>query len=161
MNPDQPSREPIEARLTALLLGELPAGEAELLRWTIAQDPELQKLQTRLERTIGLVRETVKPPNRDIVGESVPRRLSEEKRRQLLAHFKTPRPQPMIPLRRFEMPRLVAALAVVAIIAVLASLLLPSLASAKRKAQRVTMLSGAGGLSGAKRALAAAWMPSR
>jgi hypothetical protein len=29
MNPDQPSRDEIEAKLTALLLGELPADEAE------------------------------------------------------------------------------------------------------------------------------------
>ena len=39
MNPDKPSREQIEARITALLLGELPADEAELLRWTISQVP--------------------------------------------------------------------------------------------------------------------------
>ena len=32
MNPNQPSREEIELRLTALLLGELPADEAALLR---------------------------------------------------------------------------------------------------------------------------------
>ena len=43
MNPDQPSREQIEARITALLLGELPADEAALLRYTIAQDPALKK----------------------------------------------------------------------------------------------------------------------
>jgi anti-sigma factor RsiW len=53
MNPDQPSREQIEARLTALLLGELPAEEAELLRWTMAQDADLQKLHDRLKQTIG------------------------------------------------------------------------------------------------------------
>ena len=62
MNPDQPSREQIEARITALLLGELPADEAELLRWTISQDPELQKLHGRLLLTVGLVREVVAHP---------------------------------------------------------------------------------------------------
>ena len=41
---NQPSREQIEARITALLLGELPAAVAELLRWTISQDADLQKL---------------------------------------------------------------------------------------------------------------------
>ena len=59
MNPNQPSREQIEARITALLLGELPADEAELLRWTISQDAELQKLHGRLLLTVGLVREVV------------------------------------------------------------------------------------------------------
>jgi len=43
MNPDQPSREQIETRITALLLGELPADEAALLRYTISQDPALKK----------------------------------------------------------------------------------------------------------------------
>ena len=69
MNPDQPSREQIEARLTALLLGELPAEEAELLRWTISQDPELQKLQGRLLLTVGLVREVVGHPEEASAGE--------------------------------------------------------------------------------------------
>ena len=59
MNPNQPSREQIEARITALLLGELPADESELLRWTISQDAELQKLHGRLLLTVGLVREVV------------------------------------------------------------------------------------------------------
>ena len=63
MNSDQPSREQIEARITALLLGELPAAEAELLRWTISQDADLQKLHDELQSTIILVRETVKPTN--------------------------------------------------------------------------------------------------
>ena len=40
---NQPSREQIEARITALLLGELPADEAQLLRYTISQDAALKK----------------------------------------------------------------------------------------------------------------------
>ena len=60
MNPDQPSREQIETRLTALLLGELPTEEAALLRYTIAQDPALQKLHDELQATLVLV---PRPPN--------------------------------------------------------------------------------------------------
>jgi len=51
-----PSREQIEERITALLLGELPAAEAELLRWTISRDASLQRLHDELQATISLVR---------------------------------------------------------------------------------------------------------
>ncbi len=46
MNPDSPQtpREELEARLTALLLGELPAEDAAALRVQLAQDPELTRL---------------------------------------------------------------------------------------------------------------------
>ena len=40
MNSDQPSREQIEPRLTALLLGELPADEAALLRGLAESRPQ-------------------------------------------------------------------------------------------------------------------------
>ena len=59
MNPEIPRtpREEMEARLTALILGELPAEQAFALGRTIEQDAELAKLYSRLKDTIGLVRE--------------------------------------------------------------------------------------------------------
>jgi Mg-chelatase subunit ChlD len=146
MNPDQPSREQIEARLTALLLGELPAEEAELLRWTISQDAELQTLHNRLKVAIGLVRETIAHPAESSAEKTVPRKLSDERRQKLLAHFKTPRPKPPFLLKRFEIHPLVATLVAVAIIAVLAALLLPALSASKRKSQR--FFGGVNSLSG-------------
>ncbi|HEY5041338.1 MAG TPA: von Willebrand factor type A domain-containing protein [Verrucomicrobiae bacterium] len=143
MNHDQPSRDEIEARLTALLLGELPDDEARLLRWTISQDAGLKKLHDRLQQTIGFVRAAVNHPAEAPGEKNVPLKLSDERRQKLLAHFKIPRPQPakeLFWLKRIEVPHLVAALAVVAIIAVLAAMMLPALASAKRKAQNVTAL---------------------
>lgn len=124
MNPDQPSREQIEARITALLLGELPPEEAELLRWMIAQDPELQKLHRRLEIAVGLVRETVAQPAESSAEKIMPRKLSDERRQKLLAHFKTPRPAPkeLFWLKRLKIPALVPTLVAVAIIAMLAAL---------------------------------------
>ncbi len=136
MNPNQPSRDEIEAKLTALLLGELPDEEAKLLRWAITQDAELAKLHDRLKLAIGLVREvTVKPT------ETVPLKLSDERRKQLFAHFKTPRPHESFWLKRLELPSLIPVLAALAVVALLAALLLPSLASAKRKSTRVAALS--------------------
>ena len=142
MNPEQPSREQIEARITALLLGELPEDEAVLLRWTLSRDPELSKLHDRLKTTIGLVRETVAHPAEAPVEKIVVRRLSEERRRRLLEHFKTPRPtpKPLSWLKRIEVRPLVGALAVVALLAVLAAMMLPALASAKRKAQNINIV---------------------
>ena len=77
MNPDQPSREQIEARITALLLGELPADEAALLRYTLAQDPALQQLHDELQSALGLVREAAKHPAEGPVEKAPPRKLSE------------------------------------------------------------------------------------
>jgi len=133
MNPDQPSREQIEARITALLLGELPADEAALLRYTMAQDPALQQLHDELQSTLVLVREAAKHPADAPVEKSAPLKLSAERRQKLLAHFKTQRTtrtqgerEPLFWLRRIEMPWLVPVLAAVAIIAVLAAMLLPA-----------------------------------
>jgi len=138
MNPEQPSREQIEVRITALLLGELPPDEAQLLRYTMAQDPGLQALHDELELAMGLVREAAKHPAEEAVAKSAPLRLSAERRRILLAHFRTPpgKAEPLFwlrPIRQSLVPSLVA----VAVIAVLAALLLPTLASAKRHARRI------------------------
>src|ERR1039457_3059505 len=137
MNPDQPSRGEIEAKLTALLLGELPDEEARLLRWAIAQDVELAQLHDRLKVTIGLLREvTVKPT------ESVPLKLSDERRKRLLAHFKTPRPKESFWLKRIKVPSLITALVLVAIVALLAAMLLPALSKAKSRSSHMTLSSG-------------------
>jgi anti-sigma factor RsiW len=106
MNPDQPSREQIEVRITALLLGELPPDEAQLLRYTMAQDPALQALHDELELAMGLVREAAKHPAEEAVARSAPLRLSAERRRILLAHFRTPQGKagPLFWLRRIKLP---------------------------------------------------------
>ena len=134
MNPDKPTREEIEAKLTALLLGELPTDEARLLRWAVSQDAGLAKLHDQLKRAIGLVREvSVKPVTTDAAL-----KLSDERRKNLLAHFKTPRPAPkeLFWLKRLKLPALVPALVAVAIIAVVAAMLLPALSKSKSAARR-------------------------
>src|SRR5436190_11915149 len=100
MNPDAPknSREELEAKLTALLLGELPADEAFALGRALEQDPELAKTFERLKQTIVLVKETEAPvPGQ--VSASTPLKLSEKRREALFQQFKTVKP------RAFEQER--------------------------------------------------------
>jgi len=99
MNPDNPtSREGIEAKLTALLLGELSADEAFALGRTIEQDPELAKVYARLKETVGFVRDTVSSEVQ-ASAQSTGLKLSNERREKLLAQFKTVKP------REFTQPK--------------------------------------------------------
>jgi hypothetical protein len=94
MKPEKPKspRQELEASLTALLLGELPADKAAALRELMAKDGELARLYERLEQTIGLVRETA-VPTEETTLHSAPLKLSTKRREQLLAHFKTVAPK--------------------------------------------------------------------
>lgn len=146
MNPEKPSREEIEAKLTALLLGELPAEEAQLLRWAISQDAALAQLHERLKLTVGFVREVAAHPADATPAQTTPLKLSGEKREKLLAHFKTVRPiifLPPLPPKRRQFISLLEIAAVLTIVAVLAAMLLPSLAAAKRKAQNISAMNQA------------------
>src|SRR5258706_7284725 len=98
MNSDfSPSpREELEARITALLLGELPANEAEMLRRRIAEEPDLVRLHEQLKQTIGLVREAAASPQQEVVPAEAPK-LSNERREKLLEAFKITRPKEFKP----------------------------------------------------------------
>lgn len=132
MNPESPKtpREALEARLTALLLGELSADEAAAVRRALAQDAALTKLHDQLQATIGLVRETV-ATQAGPVAEQPPLKLSDDRREKLLAHFKT---VPLLPKlasdqkakRSWLIPMSVAA-ALVVLLGIAVSLLQPSL----------------------------------
>src|SRR4051812_10113787 len=102
MNSDSPkkSREELEAQLTALILGELPAEQAFALGRAIEQDAELAKLYERLKQTIQLVRQTEASPTGQTATQPAPLKLSDERRRKLLAQFKTVQPKEFIEPRR-------------------------------------------------------------
>ncbi len=132
MNPEFPQNERanMEAKLTALLLGELHADEIAALSKALEADPELAALYERLKVTIELVRE-MKPA----VEEPAPLKLSAEKREKLLASFKTVAPDEFAKPRRVR-DWLVPMAACAAVLVVLAALILPGLARSKSKAQR-------------------------
>src|SRR5262245_23127528 len=96
MNADAPQtpREELELKLTAMILGELPADEAFALGRALEHDPELRQLYERLQTTIGLVRETAKAPAHPAAAAPAePMRLSSGRREKLLAQFKTIEPK--------------------------------------------------------------------
>src|SRR5205807_8058019 len=87
MNPELPQnpREELEAKLTAMLLGELPEEQAMLLREIIARDPQLAVLQDRLKQSIELLRETASKTAEQPQTQAAPLHLSAERREKLLA----------------------------------------------------------------------------
>ncbi len=133
MTPDVPpmKREDLEAKVTALLLGELPPDEAALLRELIARDAGLARLHDRLKLSLELLRETIAtaepaPPE--------PLKLSHEKREKLLAQFKTVAPKEFAePAERKT--SWVFVIAAVASMALLASLTIPTLSGGKSRGQ--------------------------
>ena len=136
MNPDFPMtpREELELKITDLLLGELPAEEAEALRRAMAQDVELAALHDRLKKTIVLVGETAGHPAEKPASEPAPLKLSAERREKLLQEFKMIRPTELDRPRRRESTSVVAVAAVaVLVLFVGAALLLPALSKAKSK----------------------------
>lgn len=77
-------REEIEARITTMLLGELPENEAVELMEFVSNDADLLKVYHELRRTISLVDEASE------LSERVT--LSEDRREKLLASFKSLQP---------------------------------------------------------------------
>lgn len=135
MNEQTPefNREELEARLTALLLGELSEAEASSLREELARDAALAKMYRQLEQTIALVRETAGGSAEEVKEPAQPLRLSEGRRQKLLQHFKTISPKEFVRPRKSRAKWMLELSAAAAAILILASLTLPSLNRAKTR----------------------------
>lgn len=90
MNPDLPStpREEWEARLTALLLGELDPAEAASVRERLAQDPELASWHEQLRQTLELVRAASAQTPEPLPGVTGLPKMSAGKRGRLLEQLR-------------------------------------------------------------------------
>ena len=137
MNPELPhlTREELEVRLTALLLGELPPAEAGAMMQLVANDAELGQLLARLKLTIGLVRAAAAVPAHEAPAPEAPRQLAPERREKLLKHFKLPTPRqlgvPLLPPKK-KFPRwILPALAGTAVLVIMAGLFGPTLGGYK------------------------------
>jgi Mg-chelatase subunit ChlD len=127
MNPEPMKREDLEAKVTALLLGELPDNEAALLRELIARDAGLARLHGQLKLTLELLRETTATAE---PAPAAPLKLSEARREKLLAQFKTIAPAEFAPAsrRKISWPlALASAFALLVILAAVTITLLPKL----------------------------------
>lgn len=150
MNSDAPLPPPDarEARLTALLHGELPAAEAEALRAEIAADTALAALFRRLSRADSLARETVRSPEPKELSKPEPLQLAPERRAALLAKFKAP-PANVVRVPDFarkawaDRRELLALAAMLVAVITAAGAMLPALAKAKSKSSRVAALQAA------------------
>jgi anti-sigma factor RsiW len=81
MTPEFPPNNPraeLEARLTAFILGELPAHDAAALRQAMDEDVALAALFERLKTASQLVREAAASPIEQTKEPAAPLRLSEE-----------------------------------------------------------------------------------
>ena len=136
MNPEFPSnpREELELRVTSLLLGELSEAEAASVRAAIAKDPELQKLHDDLKQTIHLVREATVSVNDSTPEQTESLKLSEERRKSLIAAFVIPplKPEHVRQTARFRV-RLIEVFVAVAILVVVISISTPALRSMKTR----------------------------
>lgn len=108
-HPSTPSRETLEIKITALLLGELGPDEIAEIRLALESDPALRKFHDRMQRTVGLVREVSIPVHAGKPAETVTEQLSADRRQALLAQLKKPAPQEKKPARE-EQPRQVVIL---------------------------------------------------
>ncbi len=130
-NTSKLSREQLEARVVAMLLGEASPFEEEQLREQLKTDVDLAKFCAEIEKTLPLLNEAL-DVGQAPKAKSPKQRLAGEQRRKLKQLFRN---NPDLAKRRiFRMDfrkSLAIAAAVCAVLFVTAGLLLPSLAKSK------------------------------
>src|ERR1041385_9030225 len=103
-DPPRNASDDMEARLIALLLGELPGEDAVALRRALEHDAGLSANYDLLKRTIELVRQTAASPAELSATRPAPLKLDDQRRHRLFVHFKTVAPKEFTAPRRRGMP---------------------------------------------------------
>ena len=81
------SREELEERIIAMLMGELDANEVEIVETAIADDEVLRQFQERMQATLGMVQKAVE--TNEVSKAPTPLRLSDDRRDALFAKLRT------------------------------------------------------------------------
>ncbi len=133
---NQESREQLEVRVVALLLGEASDFEAAALQEALQTDPDLAAFHDRMRRTIELTREASKQFTAGNPAPAAQPKLAPERRAALLARFREGKEVEVAGMRtERRRKRLLVELALAAaIVFLLISISIPSLQMAKRGA---------------------------
>ncbi|MFQ3169023.1 MAG: hypothetical protein ACI8QI_001582, partial [Limisphaerales bacterium] len=136
-NKSKPSREQLEARVVAMLLGEASPFEEEQLREQLKGDDALAKFCAEIKQTLPLLNEAL-DVGQAPKAKSPKMRLARKRRGKLKQLFRNGSGLAKRKIFRVEFRKALAiAAAVCVVLLVVASLLLPILAKAKPKAQRI------------------------
>jgi Mg-chelatase subunit ChlD len=151
MSLDSTPQDEMEARLTALLLGELSAREEAVVREAIAKDPALAQLHARLQLTIGLVREAARSVAEETAAPAPALQLSKERREKMLRSFKVIKPQPSAwaRWRKIPMRDVSSVAAMLVVLGLMAWGLFGGTLAGEKNPQRTTAIPGIRALSDA------------
>ncbi len=158
MNNKQP-REQLEVRVIAMLLGEASDFETAELEAILAKDAELAGFKTRMQGTMGLLEDALKPEPLEVQPVVAQPKLSQERREALFKAFRqtpgqvVPLPEP-VEVRTittktqegqgiFTLQRLLVWGLAACIVAILGAMMLPALSKAKARSPRVAQLAAA------------------
>ena len=124
--PNQPSREELEERVVALLMGELDVAAAEKIEAAIEKDPRLKEFHRRMQQTLGFVQEAVAGPEISKAPQAL--KLSDDRREALftkLSKAKKAKRQPnnIVKLRRARRRKWVTGLSIAAGLVVLMAIM--------------------------------------
>ena len=111
------SREELEERIVAMLMGELDAKESGLVEKAIAEDEVLRQFHRRMQLTFGFVQEAMETS--EVSKAPAPMRLSRDRREALFAKLRTVELAKTKAFQRHWNRKLIAGLSIAAGLAVL------------------------------------------
>ncbi|MEO1863392.1 MAG: von Willebrand factor type A domain-containing protein, partial [Verrucomicrobiia bacterium] len=137
-NTSKPSREQLEARVVAMLLGEARPFEEEQLREQLKTDVDLAKFCTEIEKTLPLLNGAL-DVGQALKAKSPKQRLAGKRRGKLKLLFRSDTGLPKRRIFRMDFRKALAiAAAVCVVLFIAAGLLLPNLIKAGSNAERIS-----------------------